>query len=71
MSIGGIIVKRLGKFTKTIYDEDYDFSQCPECCTQISDEDAENEEFIDKHHLRDLMDCVRCFGCPAAQKSKI
>lgn len=60
-------MKRLGKFTKTIYDEDYDFSRCPECCVQLTDDQAEDEEFINAHHVKDLMDCVRCFGCPASQ----
>lgn len=64
-------MKRLGKFTKTIYGDDCDFSQAPECCTIISDEQANNKAFIDAHHLKDLMDCVRCFGCPAAQRSRI
>ena len=64
-------MKRLGKFTKTIYDESYDFSQCPECCTCISDEQANDKEFIDQHHLKDLQDCIRCFGCPAALNSRV
>lgn len=64
-------MKRLGKFTKTIYAEDYDFSQCPECCTQISDEQAQDEEYINAHHFKDLLDCCGCFGCPAAQASKV
>ena len=61
-------MKRLGKFTKTIYDENYDFSNCPECCVCLTDEEANNEEFINKHHIKDLMDCVTCMGCPASQK---
>ena len=60
-------MKRLGKFTKTIYDENYDFSNCPECCTLITDEQANDEKFINKHHIKDLMDCVRCLGCSAAK----
>ena len=64
-------MKKLGKFTKTIYGEDYDFSQCPECCVMLTDEQANDETFIDQHHLEDLKDCIKCFGCPAAQKSKV
>lgn len=64
-------MKRLGMFTKTIYDEDYDFSQCPECCSLISDEQAKDDNFIGKHHVNDLMKCVTCFGCPAAKASHI
>lgn len=62
---------RLGKFTKTIYDESYDFSKCPECCSCITDEQAKDENFIDKHHLEDLKQCIVCFGCPASKSSKI
>ncbi len=63
-------MKRLGKFTKTIYDENYDFSNCPECCTCLTDEEANDEEFINKHHIKDLMDCVACMGCPASQNKE-
>ena len=63
-------MKKLGKFTKTIYGEDYDFSQCPECCVQISDEEAQNEDFINAQHMKDLLDCCGCFGCQAAQSNK-
>lgn len=63
-------MKRLGKITKTIYPDGYDFSQCPECCTLISDEDAENEEFIATKHLTDLIDCIGCLGCPAAKNNE-
>ena len=56
-------MKRLGKLTGTIYD---DLSQCHECCTCITDEQANDEEFIEQQHLKDLRDCVACFGCPAA-----
>lgn len=64
-------MKRLGKFTKTIYEEDYDFTQSPECCTILTDEQAQDKKYIDELHFQDLMDCVRCFGCPAAQASKV
>ena len=59
-------MKRLGKLTGTIYDNNYDFSQCPECCTCITDEQANDEEFVKQQHLKDLQDCMTCFGCPAA-----
>lgn len=64
-------MKRLGKFTGTIYKEDYDFSNCPECCVQITDEQAKDEESITQHHIKDLIDCITCMGCPAAQKGVI
>jgi len=62
-------MKRLGKFTGTIYDENYDFSNCPECCTMITDEQEKDENFIKEKHTKDLLTCIGCNGCPAAQKS--
>lgn len=59
-------MKRQGKFTGRIYDEDYDFSQCSECCTMISEQESKDEEQVSKRHMKDLMDCMKCFGCPAA-----
>ena len=60
-------MSRLGKFTGRVYDDDYDFSKCPECCTIITDEQAKDKEFVYQHHIKDLKDCVFCNGCPAAQ----
>lgn len=61
-------MKSLGKFTARIYDEKYDFSKCPECCIQITDEQAKDEKFVNEHHSKDLMDCMRCcWGCPASK----
>lgn len=58
---------RLGKFTGRIYDENYDFSNCPECCVCITKEQAEDEAFVSAQHIKDLMDCLTCMGCPAAK----
>lgn len=27
-----------------------------------------DEEWVSKHHVNDLMDCITCLGCPLAQK---
>lgn len=59
---------RLGKFTGRIYTGKYDFSQCPECCTIIPDDKANDEAFINIHRAGDLLDCLRCLGCPAAKE---
>lgn len=58
---------RLGKFTGRIYAENYDFSNCPECCVCITKEQAEDVGFITAQHLSDLRDCLECMGCPAAK----
>lgn len=57
---------KLGKYTRTIYDKDYDFSKCPECCVNLDDKISEEE--FDKVLLRNLLECVTCLGCPAAIK---
>ena len=64
-------MKRLGKFTGTIYPDNYDKHKIWECCTQIPDDKANDEDFINEHHVRDLMDCMRCFGCPMAMQSHV
>lgn len=58
-------MKRLGKFSGQIYEWN-EGRTMPECGTIISDEQANDEEFISKHHVKDLLDCVKCFGCPKA-----
>lgn len=61
---------RLGKFTGQVYHEDYDFSNCPECCVCITDDQARDETFVSEHHIKDLMTCARCMGCPAANNGR-
>lgn len=67
-------MKRLGKFTRTIYDDSYDYSKCPECCAFIPssiENDAERlDEYVSQRRLGDLVDCIECRGCPAAKNSK-
>ena len=58
-------MKRLGKFSGQIYEEN-EIKDMPECGVVITDEQANDEEFISKHHVKDLLDCVKCFGCPKA-----
>ena len=48
---GGINMKRLGKYTGNIYDENFDTSKINECCLLIKDEDAENKEYIDNKEV--------------------
>lgn len=60
-------MKRLGRYTKKIYDEGADLSRIRECCILLTDEQAQDEKYVNDHHVKDLMDCIRCLGCPAAQ----
>jgi hypothetical protein len=59
---------RQGKYTGTLYPDNYDFSTVTECCTCVSERDAMDEESVNARHLKDLMQCVVCCGCPTAQK---
>ena len=61
-------MKRLGKYTGKIYEDDYNFELCPECCVCISDDDAKNENYISERHNKDLLGCISCMGCPAARR---
>lgn len=58
-------MKYLGKYTGKVYD---DKSKMKECGVQIMDEQAQDEKWCEKHHLRDLLDCITCLGCPESQK---
>lgn len=61
---------RLGKYSCKLYIED-EVKNMQECGVCISDEQANNEEWINERHLQDLKDCVTCCGCPMAQKNVI
>lgn len=63
-------MKRLGKFTGTIYNEDYDFSKCPECCDVLTDSQANDSAFIEAKKLSNRAICTFCMACPAAMESK-
>lgn len=59
---------RLGKYSGKIYTEDK-AKYMQECGVCISDEQANNEEWINDHHLQDLKYCVTCCGCPMAREN--
>ena len=61
---------RLGKYSGKIYSEE-EAKNMQECGVCISDEQANNEEWVNKRHLQDLRGCVTCCGCPMAQKNVI
>ena len=61
-------MKRLGKYTGKIYDEDYDFSNCPECCLCLTKEQEKDEQYISNMRVKNTIDCATCFGgCPASK----
>lgn len=60
-------MKLLGEYTGTVYEKEYfDGKVQPECCIQITDEQASNTEFIDRKHLELFRNCINCHGCPAS-----
>ena len=59
-------MKRLGKYSGRIYDEEYDTTKIKECCQIITDEQAEDKDWINERHLNHLKTCITCNGCPAA-----
>ena len=60
-------MKRLGKYSGKIYKDD-EIKTMEECGICITDEQAADQEFISTHHLRDLLECAGCIGCPLSQK---
>ena len=63
-------MKRLGFFTGKIYDDkDYNCRNYPECCLCLSDERAEDEEYLNKERLKNKIKCSGCNGCPASQEA--
>lgn len=61
-------MKRQGKFSGKIYDEDYPVKDIEECCHQLSDAEC-TEEKVQARHINDLSNCIRCFGCPMSQRT--
>ena len=62
---------RLGKFSGKIYKGEREIATMQECGVVITEEHANDEEWIQEHHLDDLRDCIRCCGCPVAQENII
>ena len=57
---------RIGKYTGTVYADDYDFSNCPECCTVVTDDQVNDQHYKDILKLKNLIDCSGCLGCPTS-----
>jgi len=62
---------RLGHFTGKIYPDDYDFSQCMECCLVLKDKEMNDEEFLQRKRLEYKMICIGCMGCPQSKIYRI
>lgn len=54
-------MKRLGKCSGKIYEETETVKN--ECTTIITDEQANDKDFIFNHHNKDMKDCISCRGC--------
>lgn len=60
-------MRRIGKFTGTLYDENYDFSLCTECCSCVSERDINDVDYMHELKIRNLISCLTCRGCPSSQ----
>lgn len=60
-------MKRLGKFSGKIYDED-DIEYMLECCRIIPDDKINDKGYIDDMHIKDLLFCEQCMSCPRSRK---
>lgn len=61
-------MKYLGLFSGKIYEES-EKSSMEECGYQISDKDAENDEYVKGCYItKHIMSCMSCFGCPASKR---
>ena len=65
--IGKNNMARLGKYSGRIYEEN-EVKDMQECGICITDELAQDEDWISKYHVQGLMECIACCGCPLAQK---
>ena len=61
---------RLGHYTGTIYPDDYDFTNCSECCLILKEGQAEDKEYIQQIRVMQQIACLGCMSCPAAQAGK-
>lgn len=60
-------MKRLGKYSGKIYEGD-EIKTMEECGICITDEEAADKEFINNHHLKDLIECIGCTACPLSRR---
>ena len=56
-------MKVLGKLTGRIYEEN-ELHDMEECGIHITNEQAKDKKWIKEHHIKDLVDCSNCRGCP-------
>lgn len=60
-------MKRLGKFSGKIYDDQYKTEDIKECCQIITDEQSKDEEWLKERHTEHLIHCVGCYTCPLSR----
>lgn len=55
-------MKRLGLYSGRIYDSGDDYSE--ECCKVLTEEQANDEKWLDDQRLINSFKCMGCYGCP-------
>ena len=61
-------MKRFGSFSGRIY-EDNEVDKMQACGVCITDEQANDSDYIFELRTKHLARCMKCFGCPMAQQS--
>lgn len=56
-------MKRMGKFSGKVY-SDEEIKTMPECGIQLTDNQANNPEYVRILHSIKSIDCELCRGCP-------
>ncbi len=57
-------MKRIGKLTMKVYDENTELSSIGECCYTVSDNEDLGKELARLKELKASDDCENCRGCP-------
>ena len=64
-------MKRIGFYSGNIYtEEDYKSDKIKECCTMITDEQSNDNEFCKTIKETTNKNCKGCDGCPLSQRDK-
>ena len=63
-------MKRLGMFSGKVYEKS-EVENMEECGLCITDEEANDKEWIKNKHDEHIAQCSNCFGCPLSNREPI
>lgn len=61
-------MRRLGLYSGRVYDDNEDYYD--ECCLGLTDEQANDEDWLDDQRLINRYKCLGCYGCPMSVKKE-